>query len=51
MIGSGELVQTLFEHGLVDEFRLMLDRSWSAEGSVCSAMMVCSGRCGSSTAR
>ena len=25
MIGSSELVQTLFEHGLVDEFRLMLD--------------------------
>jgi dihydrofolate reductase len=25
VIGSSELVQTLFEHGLVDEFRLMLD--------------------------
>jgi dihydrofolate reductase len=25
VIGSSELVRTLFEHGLVDEFRLMLD--------------------------
>jgi dihydrofolate reductase len=25
VIGSTELVQTLIEHGLVDEFRLMID--------------------------
>ncbi|HSI97961.1 MAG TPA: dihydrofolate reductase family protein, partial [Gaiellaceae bacterium] len=33
--GSANLIQTLLEHGLIDEFRLLISRSCSARESVC----------------
>jgi dihydrofolate reductase len=47
VIGSAELVQTLIEHDLVDEFRVMIDPVVVGGGkSASSPMTVRSGRCG-----
>jgi len=51
VVGSSELMHTLIEHGLVDEFRLMIDPVIVGGGSRSSAMTVCSGRSGSSRGR
>lgn len=51
VIGSTQLVQTLMDHGLIDEFRLMIDPVVVGGGKHCSATTTCCGRCGWSTAR
>jgi dihydrofolate reductase len=40
VIGSTKLVQTLIEHDLVDEFRLMIDRSSPAAAGASSGTTV-----------
>jgi hypothetical protein len=51
LFGSTELVQTLLEHDLVDELRLMIDRWWWVAGSGSSALSVRATSYGSSRAR
>ena len=51
VIGSGELVQTLMEQDLVDEYALMIHPLWSAVASGCSATGTQGRRFGWSRAR
>jgi dihydrofolate reductase len=51
VIGSSELVQTLIDHDLVHEFRVMIDPVVVGGGSASSAMAERSGRYGSSKAK
>jgi len=51
LIGSAALTHALIEHGLIDEFRIMIDPSWWEAARACFPTTACSGRCASSTAR
>jgi dihydrofolate reductase len=50
VIGSTQLVRTLIEHDLVDEFQLMIDPIVLGVASASSVTTVPSGHCSSSTA-